>query len=137
MEDNKIGSRVESDKKIKDNEWYCLCCDKVLKSGHIDRHKNSKGHKHRHWLYRYDDFKYQIMKRAIKKLNKRHYNDDEWGKIFQRIMDKYDKAFSHGYFNKLESGEKIDFADYETYHKFCKKHGCKSLHPEDNTSDDE
>ena len=57
-------------------------------------------------------------------------------KIHQQDYEKYCKAFRYGYFSKLEPNGKIDFVDYDLYHKMCEKFGYKSLHPEDNTSDD-
>ena len=60
MVKNIIAGRLESGKKLKDNEWHCVCCNRVLKSGFVNRHKNSEGHRHNEWLYRYDNFENQI-----------------------------------------------------------------------------
>ena len=51
-------------------------------------------------------------------------------------MDKFRKAWGDGYFDKLELNEKIDFKDYEIYHKTRDKYYSILKNSKHNSYDD-
>ena len=135
------------EKKVKENEWYCVCCDRVLKSGFVNRHKKTEGHRHNEFLYRVKDIQNQIFERLIEDFNKGHYDvndiklvDKERLRRFKKLRkqekDKFWNAWKVVNFDELELDEKIDFLDYNIYHKMRDEFGFRLRDPNDKTSDD-
>ena len=140
-------SHVEDD--FDTEHWYCKYCKQRMKRRYMTRHENSNRHKWRVMFYKEENLCNQIYNRLVEDFEAGRYDPDDiylvdedrmkrFKQLEKETWEKYNKATTDGYFDKLDFDEDIDFIEYEFYHKMgIKLNARKEVFSDDSDGDDE